>query len=87
VVIAAVHAPFQHELSWSVMYVLNTLPHWRRLAWHTTAFPCRRTRDNVGIRIAINRAMTAITTSSSMSVNAGRHFPTLFPCRTMLSNP
>jgi len=46
------------------------MPHWRRFAWQATALPCLRARCKHGIKIDISRAITAITTSSSINVNA-----------------
>jgi len=42
------------------------------LDWHTEALACCRTRLSEGIKIASSRAMIAMTTNSSMSVNAFR---------------
>jgi hypothetical protein len=49
------------------------VPHCLRLAWQITDFACFLTRWSAGINIAINNAMIAITTRSSINVNPVRN--------------
>ena len=46
------------------------MPHCRRLLWHLTFSATCFAFDKEGSRIPMSRAMMAITTSSSMIVNA-----------------
>ena len=55
-----------------LVYALKMIDHCRRLARQATARACLLTRYSVGSRMPINRAIMAITTSSSMSVKAWR---------------
>jgi hypothetical protein len=50
----------------------KTRLHWCRFDWHTEALACSLARLSDGIRIAISRAMIAMTTNSSMRVKAFR---------------
>ena len=54
--------------SWSDWYAANATPHCLSFDWQPTALACLLTRCSVGSNIAINNAMTAITTKSSISV-------------------
>ncbi len=56
--------------SFSLTNAAKCRPHCFRLAWQTTARACRRARCNAGIRIATSSAITAMTTNSSIRVNA-----------------
>jgi hypothetical protein len=51
------------------VYIAKIVPHCLRFDWQATARACSRTRCKAGINIAINRAIIAITTKSSISVN------------------
>lgn len=53
----------------SSAYRASTWPHCLRFDRQITALVCLLTRCSVGSSIAINSAMTAITTNSSMRVN------------------
>jgi hypothetical protein len=48
--------------------VAQRVPHCFRFDWQTTALACLLTRCNVGSNIAINNAIMAITTKSSIKV-------------------
>src|SRR4030042_889195 len=64
--------PVRNLPLFSLMYVLKTKFHWRRLALQATARAWSLTLANAGMRMDTNNAMMAITTSSSISVNARR---------------
>jgi len=53
----------------SSQYIFQKMPHCFNWTWQDTFLACCLTRCSAGIRIDISTAMTAITTSSSMSVN------------------
>ena len=58
--------------SWSSAYKLAPMPICFKLFLHTTPLACFFTRCSAGINIAINKAIIAITTKSSIKVNASR---------------
>ena len=72
------NSPVKKYPSLSSQYSANIRPHCFRLAKHVLALACFLTRCKAGIRIDKSSAIIAMTTKSSINVNACR-FRILIP--------